>query len=455
MSGIPNQPGEPVTGVAQLAEHLERGSRSPEQWRIGTEHEKFVHHLEDFSPVPYEGERGIGAFLEGLVRFGWQPVRESGRIIALKREGGASVSLEPGGQVELSGAQLETLHESCIEVREHLQQVDTVAQELQIGFSGFGFHPVWRREQIPWMPKARYGVMRRYMPQVGKLGLDMMLRTCTVQVNLDFSSEADMVRKFRVGLALQPIATALFANSPFSDGRPNGYLSYRSRVWEDTDPDRCGMLGFVFESGMGFERYVDYVLDVPMYFVYRDGQYIDCAGESFRDFMAGRLPQLPGERPTLSDWDDHLTTLFPEVRLKQFLEMRGADGGPWRGLCALPALWTGLLYDDAALAAAEALIRDWSVEEIVTLRHEVPRTALDTPFRDTTVGALAREVLTIASDGLRNRQRLDQRGRDERRHLERLWEIVDAGRTPAQDLLDAYHGRWGGSLDPVFTEYAY
>ena len=455
MPATATPPGEPVTSARQLAEHLERGARPPEQWRIGTEHEKFVHHLEDFTPVPYGGERGVGAFLEALTRFGWRPVHEDGRLVALKREGGASVSLEPGGQVELSGAQLADLHETCVEVQDHLKQVDTVARELQIGFSGFGFHPVWRRDQIPWMPKARYAIMGRYMPQVGSLGLDMMLRTCTVQVNLDFASEADMRRKFRVGLALQPIATALFANSPFTEGRPNGYLSYRSRVWEDTDPDRCGMLDFVFEGGMGFERYVDYVLDVPMYFVYRDGRYIDCAGASFRDFMAGRLPQLPGERPTLSDWDDHLSTLFPEVRLKQFLEMRGADGGPWRGLCALPALWTGLLYDDAALSAAEALVRDWRVEEIRALRHEVPRTALQTRFRNTTVGAIARDVLTIAADGLRNRQRLDNQGQDERCHLDRLWEIVNSGRTPADELLEAYHGRWQGSLEAILTEYAY
>ena len=455
MSGVPRQGGEPVTEVRQLAEHLERGCRPPEQWRIGTEHEKFVHRLEDSAPVPYEGPRGIGAFLEGLTRFSWEPVREDGQIIALKREGGASITLEPGGQLELSGAPLESLHETCVEVRDHLRQMDTLCRELQVGMTGFGFHPIWTREQMPWMPKARYAVMRRYMERVGTLGLDMMLRTCTVQVNLDYASEADMVRKFRVGQALQPIATALFANSPFTDGRPNGYLSYRSRVWEDTDPDRCGMLPFVFEPGMGFERYVEYVLDVPMYFVYRDGRYIDCAGESFRDFLAGRLPQLPGERPTLSDWDDHLSTLFPEVRLKQFLEMRGADGGPWRGLCALPSLWTGLLYDDAALSAAEALTRDWRVDEILALRHEVPRTALQTPFRGTTVGALAREVLQIAADGLRRRARLDGDGADERRHLDRLWEIVETGRTPAEELLELYHGRWNGSLAPIFSEYAY
>ncbi len=455
MSGVPRQGGEPVTEVRQLVEHLERGCRPPEQWRIGTEHEKFVHRLEDSAPVPYEGPRGIGAFLEGLTRFTWEPVREDGRIIALKREGGASITLEPGGQLELSGAPLESLHETCVEVRDHLRQMDTLCREMQVGMTGFGFHPVWTQEQMPWMPKARYAVMRRYMERVGTLGLDMMLRTCTVQVNLDYASEADMVRKFRVGQALQPIATALFANSPFTDGRPNGYLSYRSRVWEDTDPDRCGMLPFIFEPGMGFERYVEYVLDVPMYFVYRDGRYIDCAGESFRDFLAGRLPQLPGERPTLNDWDDHLSTLFPEVRLKQFLEMRGADGGPWRGLCALPSLWTGLLYDDAALSAAEALIRDWRVDEILALRHEVPRTALQTPFRGTTVGALAREVLRIAADGLRRRARLDGDGADERRHLDRLWEIVETGRTPAEELLELYHGRWNGSLAPIFSEFAY
>ncbi len=455
MSGPPTKRGDPVTGVRQLTEHLASGCRPPERWRIGTEHEKFVHYLDDLTPVPYGGERGIGAFLRGMMRFGWEAVEENGNVIALKREGGASISLEPGGQVELSGAQLVNLHESCVEVRDHLQQVDTVARELRVGMTGFGFHPKWTREEIPWMPKGRYAVMGRYMPMVGSLGLDMMLRTCTVQVNLDFASEADMVRKFRVGLALQPIATALFANSPFTDGEPNGYLSYRSRVWEKTDPDRTGMLPFVFEDGMGFERYVEYALDVPMYFVYRDGRYIDCAGESFREFMAGRLPQLPGERPTMSDWDDHLTTIFPEVRLKQFLEMRGADGGPWRGLCALPSLWTGLLYDSASLAAAEALVADWSVEEMLALRHEVPKTALKTRFRNARVHEIARDVLAIARDGLRNRRCLDKQGRDETRHLERLWEIAESGRTPAEDLLDAYHNRWGRSVDPLFTEYAY
>ncbi|BAU57849.1 glutamate--cysteine ligase [Halorhodospira halochloris] len=455
MSGAPSSSTEPVTHIHQLIAYIEQGARPKHEWRIGTEHEKFVHRLEDFGPVDYAGERGIGEFLIRMQRFGWEPVHEAGNVIALKRAGGASISLEPGGQIELSGAQLESLHDTCSEVGNHLEQVNEVSRELQVGMLGFGFHPHWRREQIPWMPKQRYDVMGRYMPQVGSMGLDMMLRTCTVQVNLDFSSESDMVRKMRVGMALQPIATALFANSPLCEGKPNGYLSYRSRVWEDTDPDRCGILPFVFESGMGIERYVEYVLDVPMYFVHRDGFYVDCAGESFRDFLAGRLPQLPGEYPTLGDWDLHLSTLFPEVRLKQFLEMRGADGGGWQGLCALPALWTGLLYDSAALSAAEELISDWSGEEVMQLRHEVPRTALRTQFRNTTVREIARDVLAIADEGLANRNRLDKRGRDERRHIERLWQTVDSGVTPAEELLDVFHNRWRGDIEPVYTEFAY
>lgn len=455
MSGTPSASGEPVTDPRQLAEHLESGARTPEQWRIGTEHEKFVYRLDDFRPVPYEGEAGIGAFLEQLCGFEWDPVREDGKLVALRRADGASVTLEPGGQLELSGAQLSNLHQACCEVHEHLNQVGEVAERLRVGLIGLGFQPKWTRDEIPWMPKGRYGIMRRYMPKVGSLGLDMMLRTCTVQVNLDFSDEADMVRKMRVGLALQPVATALFANSPFIEGRPSGYLSYRSRIWEDTDPDRCGMLPFVFEDGMGFERYVDYVLDVPMYFVYRNGGYIDCAGRSFRDFMAGRLPELPGERPTLGDWDDHLTTLFPEVRLKRFLEMRGADGGPWRGLCALPALWTGLLYDGAALAAAAAYTADWTMDEMEALRHEVPRRGLETPFRDRTLREVACDVLAMARDGLTNRACLNSQHRDENIHLERLWEIAESGRTPAHELLEAYHGRWNGDIDGVFREFAY
>jgi glutamate--cysteine ligase len=321
----------PIGGRAELVEYIASGEKPASAWRIGTEHEKFGFRLDDLRPPTWEGERGIGMLLEGMTRFGWQRIEEHGKLIALAK-GAASITLEPAGQLELSGAPLETIHETCCEVATHLAEVKQVADELGLGFLGMGFQPKWRRDEMPWMPKGRYAIMRRYMPTVGQLGLDMMTRTCTVQVNLDYADEADMVKKFRVALALQPIATALFADSPFTEGQPNGYQSYRSHIWTDTDPDRTGMLDFVFERGFGYERWVDYLLDVPMYFSYRDGRYIDLAGRSFRTFMAGRLDELPGEKPTLRDWADHTTTAFPEVRLKKYLEMRGADGGPWNRL---------------------------------------------------------------------------------------------------------------------------
>ena len=438
----------------QLIEDLAAGNKPREDWRIGTEHEKFVFNVADLSPVPYAGPRGIRAVLEGLAQFGWTPVIEGGHLIALKKDG-ASVTLEPAGQLELSGAPLETLHEVAAETQEHLDQVRAIGEELGIGFLGMGFQPKWTREDMPWMPKGRYKIMREYMPKVGGLGLDMMTRTCTVQVNLDFASEADMVKKFRVSLALQPIATALFADSPFREGQPNGFLSYRSHIWTDTDPDRTGMLDFVFEDGFGFERYVDYILDVPMYFVYREGRYIDAAGLSFRDFMRGELSVLPGEKPTLSDWGDHLTTAFPEVRLKRYMEMRGADAGPWSRLCALPAFWTGLVYDDTALDAAWDLVRDFSMEERNALRDGVPRQALKLPFRNSNLLELARESLKIAAHGLQRRARLNCNGVDERIYLESLIEIVDSGQTAAERKLERFHGEWGGSVDPLFREYAY
>ncbi|RLK50175.1 glutamate--cysteine ligase [Alkalispirillum mobile] len=451
----PDKPvAEPITRVDSLVEWMAAGCKPLEDWRIGTEHEKFVFHRGDLSPVPYEGERGIGQFLGQMQRFGWTPVREGENTIALKKDQ-ASITLEPGGQLELSGAPLENIHQSCCEVQEHLRQVDEVARELDLGMIGLGFHPTAKRSEIPWMPKGRYGVMGNYMPKVGTLGLDMMLRTCTVQVNLDFSSETDMVRKFRVGLALQPLATALFANSPFVEGRPNGFLSYRSHVWTDTDNDRCGMLPFVFDRDMSFERYVEHVLDVPMYFVYREGRYIDVAGQSFRDFMQGRLPGLPGEYPSLSDWEDHLSTLFPEVRMKRFIEMRGADGGPWGRLCALPAFWVGLLYSESALDEAVQLIADWDVAEISELRDRVPREGLDTPFRGGTLRDVALEALAISRRGLADRARLDRRGRDEGHFLDLLDGIAQSGRTPAEELLEAWEQRWDHQVYPVFREFAY
>ena len=454
MSGPSQAPDVPVANEQELVDYLARGCKPAPEWRIGTEHEKFGYHLENLRPLEYEGDHGIRAMLEGLQRFGWQPVMEGENVIALSM-GGASVSLEPGGQFELSGAALETLHQTCDEVHTHLAQVKEVAGEIGAGFIGLGFNPKWTRADMPLMPKGRYGLMRRYMPTKGDLGLDMMFRSCTVQVNLDFASEADMVKKFRVGLALQPIATALFANSPFTEGRPNGFLSFRSHIWTDTDPDRTGMLPFVFEDGFGFEAYADHALDVPMYFVYRDGKYIDATGQSFRSFMAGELPALPGERPTIRDWEDHLTTLFPEVRMKRFLEMRGADGGPWARLCALPALWVGLLYDGAALDAAWDLVKDWTDEERETLRSEVPRTALATKFRGRTVRDIAAEVIAIAESGLKSRERQGSTAPDETEYLEALQLIVDRGTTPAEELLERFHGRWQGSVDPLFTECAY
>ena len=459
MSGPSSASDAPITDPRQLAEVLASGEKPREAWRIGTEHEKFGFRLDDLRPPTFDGERGIEALLEGLVRFGWTPVRESvdgnpPRTIALVRDG-ASVTLEPAGQLELSGAALEDIHQTCVETGTHLNEVRQVADQLQLGFLGMGFQPKWSRADMPWMPKGRYRIMRDYMPRVGDLGLDMMTRTCTVQVNLDYADEADMVKKFRVSLALQPVATALFADSPFTEGRPNGYLSYRSHIWTDTDPDRTGMLDFVFEDGFGYERYVDYMLDVPMYFSYRDGVYVDASGKSFRKFLRGELDVLPGTLPTLRDWSDHLTTAFPEVRLKKFLEMRGADSGPWARICALSAFWVGLLYDDAALDAAWDLVRDFTLVERHVLRDGVPRHALKLPFRDASVRELAVEALKISVAGLRRRAALNGDGSDESRFLDPLLEIAESGQTAAERKLELFHGEWNGDIDRVFREFAY
>jgi glutamate--cysteine ligase len=436
----------------QLIAHFAGGEKPAERWRIGTEHEKFVFREADHRAPAYDEPGGIRDLLMALTEFGWQPVTEGDHVIALSGQDG-SVSLEPAGQFELSGAPLEHLHQTCAETGRHLVQAKAVGGKLGTGFLGLGLWPDKRRDELPIMPKGRYEIMRRHMPRVGTLGLDMMLRTCTIQVNLDYASEADMAKKFRVGLALQPLATALFANSPFLEGRPNGYLSYRSHIWSDTDPQRTGMLPFVFEDGFGYERYADYMLDVPMYFVYRDGRYIDAAGLSFRDFLKGELSVLPGETPTLDDWNDHLSTAFPEVRLKTFLEMRGADGGPWNRICALPALWVGLLYDGAALDAAWDLVKDWSLDERQALRDAVPRLALDAPLPGGgRLGDIAGEVLDIAHAGLAARGRLNAAGDDETGYLDPLRDIVRSGKVPAQRLLDRFHGEWGGDVGRVYAE---
>lgn len=439
----------------QLIASFARGEKPRDRWRIGTEHEKFVYALGDHHAPSYDEPSGIRALLGELEQYGWEPVLEGGNVIALNGADG-SISLEPAGQFELSGAPLDNLHQTCAETGRHLQQVKAAGNTLGLGFLGLGMWPDKTRAELPIMPKGRYAIMLRHMPRVGSLGLDMMLRTSTIQVNLDYASEADMAKKFRVGLALQPLATALFANSPFTEGKPNGKLSFRSHIWSDTDPARTGMLPFVFEDGFGYERYADYALDVPMYFVYREGKYIDAAGLSFRDFLNGELSVLPGELPTIDDWNDHLSTAFPEVRLKTFLEMRGADGGPWNRICALPALWVGLLYDDGALNAAWDLVKGWSLDERQALRDSVPELALDAPLpgggrlRD-----IAGEVLDIAHAGLAARARLNGAGDNETGFLDPLREIVRSGKVPAQVLLDRYHGEWGRDISRVYEEASF
>ena len=454
MSAPPSGGGAPIQNRRQLIEYFAAGNKPRADWRMGTEHEKFGFDKATLKPLPYDGERGVRAMLEGMRRFGWEPVTEGNNIIALAR-GKASVTLEPGGQFELSGAPLETMHETAEENAQHIREVNEVAGELGAGYIGLGFAPDWKREDVHWMPKGRYKIMREYMPKRGKLGIDMMLRTCTVQTNLDFSSEADMVKKFRVSLALQPLATALFANSPFFEGKDSGYKSYRSHIWTDTDPDRCGMLPFVFEDGFGFERYADYMLGVPMYFVYRDGKYIDASGQDFKDFLKGKLAARPGEIPTINDWADHVTTAFPEVRLKRYLEMRGADSGPLPMLTALPALWVGLLYDQGALDAAWDLVKGWSVADHDFLRRETPKTGLATRFKGRALAELGREVVEIAHAGLRARKRLDAHGNDETIHLAPLDRAVASGQALSDELLEKWQGEWKGSFAPLFRDYAY
>ncbi|MBM1220350.1 glutamate--cysteine ligase [Ponticoccus sp. SC2-23] len=454
---IPQSGGGPIESHAQLAEFLEAGCKPREDWRIGTEHEKFGYCRDTLRPLPYEGERSILAVLSALRdRFGWSELTEGGKLIGLEKDG-ANISLEPGGQLELSGAPLETIHQTCDEVNQHLEEVKSVSDRIGVGFIGLGAAPIWRHEDMPLMPKGRYRLMDGYMQQVGEMGTAMMRRTCTVQVNLDFSSEADMVQKLRVSLALQPLATALFSNSPFFEGRPNGFKSWRANIWQHLDADRTGMLPFVFEDGFGFEAWADWVLDVPMYFVYRDGVYINALGQSFRDFLKGELPALPGETPLLSDWADHLTTVFPEARIKQFMEMRGADGGPWRRLCALPALWVGLLYDQTALDAAWDLVKGWDAETRDEMRLVAARDGLAGQVGGISMLELAGQVLEIAEAGLRARARPGAGGLvpDETHFLNALKESVASGQSPADELLEHYHGDWDGDLSRIYAEFSY
>lgn len=454
---IPQSGGGPIERHEQLAEYLASGCKPRDQWRIGTEHEKFGYCKDSLKPLPYAGERSIQAVLEGLRdRHGWQPVTEGGNLIGLTKDG-ANVSLEPGGALELSGAPLETIHQTCDEVNEHLRDVKDIADAIGVGFIGLGAAPIWSHDEMPLMPKGRYTLMDSYMQSVGTMGTAMMRRTCTVQVNLDFASEADMVQKMRVAIALQPVATALFANSPFFDGKPNGHKSWRSRIWRDLDDARTGMIPFVFDEDFGFERWVEYALDVPMYFVYRDGKYINALGQSFRDFLKGQLPALPGETPTMSDWADHLTTAFPEARVKKYIEMRGADGGPWRRLCALPAFWVGLTYDQTALDAAWDLVKGWDAETREALRIAASVDGLQAQVGDINMHELAREVLNIAEAGLKARALPGAGGLvpDETHFLNALKDSIESGKTPADELLEQYHGEWGGDLSRIYKEFSY
>ena len=451
-----NGTAQPVTDRAQLIEWFAERGKPKSAWRIGTEHEKFLFRKDSFKPVAYEGGQGVGELLRLLEeQYDMQPIIEKGLIIGLKSDDGGSITLEPGGQLELSGAPLESLHETCAETGAHLRQMREITQQLELCMLGVGFQPLWQRRDISWMPKGRYKIMREYMPKRGQLGLDMMLRSCTVQVNLDYEDERDMVRKFRTSLALQPIATALFANSPFKDGQPSGLKSTRAEAWTDTDPDRCGVPGFVFDDDFGYARWVDYILDVPMYFLHRGEDYLDVSGLSFRDFMAGSLPGFEGQFPSMADFEDHVTTAFPEVRLKGYLEMRGADGGSWGNICALPALWVGLLYDDGALDAVESLIKGITASDVEAARMAVAKDGLQAEMGGRSVHKIAHDVLEIAEAGLKSRKLLDSKGEDERKYLAPLQEIVKSGKTYADEMLDKYYSAWDEDITHIFKEYHY
>ncbi|TCV76201.1 glutamate--cysteine ligase [Neorhizobium sp. S3-V5DH] len=448
----------PLSSVSELSAYLAKGPRPKDQFRIGTEHEKFAFFRADNSPVPYFGDASISALLKGMQeKLGWEPIMDGENIIGLGEQSGmGAISIEPGGQFELSGAPLETIHETCRESNRHLAVLKEIAEPMGIRFLGMGGSPKWTFAETPRMPKSRYEIMTRYMPKVGAQGLDMMYRTCTIQVNLDFSSEEDMAAKMRVSMKLQSIATALFASSPFTEGKPNGLLSWRGDIWRDTDNQRSGVLPFVFNSDFGFEDYAKWALDVPMYFVVRDGKYHDCTHVTFRQFMNGALKgEIKDWEPTIGDWTNHLSTLFPDVRLKRFLEMRGADGGPWRRICALPAFWVGLLYDDTALANAEALTKDWTFEDVVAMRNAVPAKGLKAEIRGKGVLDVARDAVAISKAGLKARNRLNGEGQDESIFLQPLDEVLAKKTTMAEDMLALYHGRWNGSVEPVFEEYQY
>ncbi|KAG2245144.1 hypothetical protein Bca4012_015027 [Brassica carinata] len=435
---------EPLTKEDLIA-YFSSGCKTKEMWRIGTEHEKIGFNVKTLRPMKYEQ---ITALLNGISeRFDWDKVMETGTIIGLK-QGMQSISLERGGQLELSGAPLETLHQTYNELNSHLYQVKTVAEDLGIGFLGIGYEPKSSLEDATIVRKTRYDIIQDYLDRTGS-GPDMGLKTCTVQANLDYSSETDMIRKFRASLALQPIATALFANSPFSNGKPNGFLSIRSHLWIDTDKKRTGMIPFVFNDSFGFERYVEYALDVPMFFLHRNKSYLNCGGMTFRDFLSGKISHLSHEQPTINDWETHIGTIWPEVRLKRYLEMRGADGGSREMLCALPAFWVGLLYDEESLQTVLDMIADWTTEEREMLRTQVPVTGLKTMFRDGPLKHVAEDVLKLAKDGL------ERRNYKETGFLDAVAEIAITGVTPAEKLLKLYNGDWGQSVDPLFHEMQY
>ena len=447
-----------IKDVGQLVEWIAKGAKPAADWRIGTEHEKFLFHRDSLRPVAYDGDSGVEAMLNALCKVIGDkatPIIEKGKIIGLKDGDGGSVSLEPGGQLELSGAPLSNLHQTCAETGRHLRHMRAVSSALGVGMLGIGFQPKWRRDDISWMPKGRYQIMQNHMPKVGTMGLDMMLRSCTVQVNLDYADEADMRRKFRTSLALQPIATALFANSPFKDGKPSGWLSGRAHVWTDTDNARCGVPSCVFDPHFGYEQWIDYILDVPMYFLHRGEDYVDVAGKSFRDYLAGTLAGFEGEPPQMADFEDHITTAFPEVRLKQYLEMRGADSGSWANICALPAYWVGLLYCDEALAEAEDLVRDVGSDDVMAARLSVAKDGLRGKLGAHDVATLAKKTIDIASKGLRNRGIFDDGGDDESGFLQPLRKVIATQKTPAEVMLDLYHGDWAEDIDQVFTSNQY